>query len=79
MKYGTFDKNYLGHNIIIDPESKDYFPNSPLWYICSVCKINLYLNKDGVLFHDSELESPSFINKKLDLSCEEYQIKKLLE
>lgn len=72
-------KNYLGHNIIIDPESYDWGGVNFSWYICSICKINLYLNLDGVLFHDKEFESPALINEKLNISCEEYQIKKLLE
>jgi hypothetical protein len=72
-------KNYLGHNIIVDPEAEKYVGQNISWYICSVCKIDLYLNKDGVLFHDKEFLDSSSINEKLNISCEEYIIKTLLE
>lgn len=64
-------EHYLNHNIIKDPN----VPDSPLsmdLLVCLTCGILLCLNEDGILLDDYFLE-------KLNITCEEYQIKKLLE
>lgn len=52
-------------------------------YECLICKIRLYLNNDKFFLIESfiDKERPGFINDKKDniLTCEEQQIKNLLE
>ena len=71
-------KHYLNHSIIKDPNVPDSSA-SMTWFVCSTCGILLFLNEDGILFHDESLENFSFLDKKLNITCEEYQIKNLLE
>lgn len=66
-----FDINYLGHNFNIKLQNKQY----PDDFICSICKIRIdYINNTY-----NEVSDTVFISVDEILTCEEKQIKNLLE
>ena len=68
----NFYKYYLGH------EFYQYDNWNGYHYICKICKVLIFFNHHGCYLKISKSGTVDLLDSKI-LSCEEMQIKKLLE